>query len=238
MIARYTARFTDDFIQDFEAAGNSVNIRYVDVDDDPDAFRTTLANEVAFQLGTVDGYFIGPNDIGLALEYNGLADITPFIRALDSRIEDWNDIFVGYRRYVSQYEGRIVSVPVGGDTELMYYRRDILDYFNLTVPRTWEEYGEVASKIHGQTYEGIQLIGSCIGRRAGQCPGFSVANMIIASITQTKRPTEGHLFDTKDLNPLITPAVMEEVLRLLDLQVKYGSSKGMYNFDRCFQVFL
>jgi hypothetical protein len=193
----------------------------------------TIANEAAFQLGNVDGFFVGQSGLGIALEFDGLADMTPYLQAVEDRYDDWNDIFEGYRQHFSRYQGKTVSIPIGGDAHFMYYRRDILEHFNLSIPRTWEEYGDVAATVHGQSFEGEIISGGCVGRSGQSCPGYIVANMIIASMTQARGPSEGHTLDTFDLSPLVSDAVIAETLKLLEVQTENGSKDGKF-----IQVFL
>jgi ABC-type glycerol-3-phosphate transport system substrate-binding protein len=133
---------------------------------------------------------------------------------------------LGYRKWVAQYDQKILLFPLDGDFFSMYYRRDVLKAFNLTVPRTWEEYTAVAAAVHNQTFDGKVLTGSCIGRSIG-CAGAYWANLVISSYTQTHGASTGHLFDTTDMTPLTGP-VLEEALLMLEMQSKYGSEKGTF----------
>jgi multiple sugar transport system substrate-binding protein len=160
------------------------------------------------------------------VEYNGFADLTPYIQESSSRINDWSDVLLGYRQYIAQYDSRILMYPLDGDTFSLYYRRDIFEHFNLQVPRTWDEYVAVAAAIHDQEYENTTLIGNCIGR-INSCAGAYWANMILSTMTQTHGTSSGFMFDTADMTPLTGPA-LEETLRLLEEQVPYGAPEGMY----------
>jgi ABC-type glycerol-3-phosphate transport system substrate-binding protein len=185
-----------------------------------------IINEAVSQIGLYDGFFTNPTVTGSVVEYDGFADLTPFIGETAEKIAEWDDILLGYRKWVAQYEKKILLFPVDGDIFSMFYRRDVLKAFNLTVPRTWEEYTAVAAAVHNQTHEGKVLTGSCIGRSIG-CAGAYWANLVISSYTQTHGASTGHLFDTADMTPLTGP-VLEEALLMLEMQVKYGSEYGTF----------
>jgi multiple sugar transport system substrate-binding protein len=204
---------------------NGAVIVEINVIDAADLFPNII-NEAQSQLGLYDGFFTNPSVTGSVVEYEGFADLTPFIGETSEKTAEWEDILLGYRKWIAQYEGKVLMFPIDGDFFSMYYRTDVLAAFNLTVPRTWEEYAEVAAATHNQTFEGKVLSGSCVGRMFN-CAGPYWANLVISSFTQTHGASTGHLFDTADMNPLTGP-VLEEVLRLMELQVKYGSAEGMY----------
>jgi ABC-type glycerol-3-phosphate transport system substrate-binding protein len=169
-----------------------------------------IINEAVSQIGLYDGFFTNPTVTGSVVEYDGFADLTPFIGETAEKIAEWDDILLGYRKWVAQYEKKILLFPVDGDIFSMFYRRDVLKAFNLTIPRTWEEYTAVAAAVHNQTFEGKVLTGSCIGRTIG-CAGAYWANLVLSSYTQTHGASTGHLFDTADMTPLTGP-VLEEAL--------------------------
>jgi len=164
------------------------------------------------------------------VEYNGWADLTPYINENQGTV-NWADILLGYRENIAQYEGNIIMFPLDGDLLNLFYRKDILEHFNLKPPRTWDEYSEVAKAVHGQTYENQTLVGSCIGRVL-DCAGAYWANLVIASITQTLGPWSGHLFDTSNLDPLTGPALVQ-ALKWMEEQAAYGAPN---EFGDCFDL--
>ena len=84
-------------------------------------------------------------------------DLGKFVR--ESTILDWLDVFLAFREVTTVYEKRVYMIPLDGDVLSFFYRRDILEHFNLKVPRTWDEYAEVAEAVHGKTYNGTTLSG-------------------------------------------------------------------------------
>lgn len=190
-----------------------------------------IINEAQSQTGLYDGFLTPPSIAGNVVPYNGWQDLTPFIQESPERLEDWSDVLLGYRKYIAQYEGKIIMFPLDGDILSLYYRKDVFQAFNLTVPRTWEEYGQVSAKLHGKTFQNQTLIGSCIGRMPG-CAGTYWANLLISSMTQTQGQHSGHLLDPTNMQPLTGQAI-EQALQWMETQVEYGAED---EFGGCIRV--
>ena len=186
-----------------------------------------IINEAASKIALYDGFVAPPSVAGGIVEHDGWADLTGYIQESAANTAGWSDILLGYRKWVAQYQGKIIMYPLDGDLLTLYYRKDILEHYGLKVPRTWDEYSAVAGAVHGQTYENQTLVGSCIGRVV-DCAGAYWANLLISSLTQAQGLYSGHLFDTEDMTPLAAGAVLEQVLRWLEEQVKYGPSDGRF----------
>jgi len=203
---------------------------------------TELQNEVIFDAKNkqrqFDGYIINPIITGELSSNDGLFDLSEFIKNYDGNPSFWLDVLLFYRDILSTYDSKILLMPFDGDVFSLYYRKDLFDQHNISVPKTWDEYIKVANFFHGMPAEifnatsgKIQngtLAGSCIGRAPG-CGGAYWAQSILASMTQYSGTDKGSLLDTKDLSPLLGPA-MEETLRILEEQAKVGTSD---EFDGC-----
>ena len=81
-------------------------------------------------------------------------------------------MFAAHRDNVNNFEDVLHMVPMQGDVLSMCYRRDALEQFGLPVPKTWQDYSNVAAAAHGQSYGDATLIGFCVPRRKG-CSGCS-----------------------------------------------------------------
>lgn len=172
--------------------------------------------------GLYDGYFTNTVILGTAAMLDGFHDLTPYIK--DSQNVDWADILPAFRNYMMSFEDNIYLIPLDGDALSLYYRRDVLEAFGLEVPRTWNEYNRVAKAVHGKTYNGTKLHGSCLSRKLGD-HGMFWYHMVLSTITQTHGTAMGSLFDTEDMTPLLGEAAAE-MLRLHEEQVKYGTPDG------------
>jgi multiple sugar transport system substrate-binding protein len=66
--------------------------------------------------------------------------IVPFPeRVLEDPAYDWRDVADGIRRRVVVWNRRVVAVPLGFETMMLWYRGDIWQKHGLAEPRTWAE---------------------------------------------------------------------------------------------------
>ena len=221
----------DPYIPPFEdMMDGKVTVEIVSYDQDPfGQLFETIESEARTQGTLFAGYITPPSPMGDVAPLDGWADYTAFIQ--NGRAEEWVDILPAYREYVASFESKILTYPLDGDLLLYYYNRAILEAFNLTVPRTWEEYNEVAAAVHGQTFEGKTLSGSCLGRVKG-CAGSYWAHAVLSSMTNTQGPAAGSLFSTNDMSPL-TGEAMECTLEIMKESVRYGSPNEL---DGCWEI--
>ena len=163
--------------------------------------------------------YTNPVILGTAAMLNGFLDLTPFVK--ESKYADWTDVLLDLRKHVTTFEDSIYLILLDGDTHTLFYRKDVLESFNLTVPRTWDEYNAVAKAVHGKEFEGKVLSGSCVGRKMGDHAQYW-SHLILSTITQTDGTSSGSLFDTSDMTPLTTGEAVTEILRIQEEQAKYG----------------
>ncbi len=127
-------------------------------------------------------------------------------------------------------------IPFDGDLLHLFYNKDILEYYNFQPPRTWQEYNDIAEQVHNKVFPltNKTLIGSCIGRAPVPHCGAGIAwsVQVLSSMTQTKGSSEGSLFDTKDMTPLTSDALVE-TLKIFERQLKYGHPDEL---NRCFDL--
>ena len=100
---------------------------------------------------------------GVELDAAGLLeDLDPYI-AKDDKI-DLNDVAPYFREFGQKVGGKTKLLMVDGDFQMVYYRKDVLEDAGLQPPQSWEDYLEVASKIHGKDMndDGESDFGSCI----------------------------------------------------------------------------
>ena len=125
---------------------------------------------------------------------------------------------------------RIRLIPLDGDSLHLFYRRDLFEQNNLTVPRTWEEYQQAAEFFHGKPWgpNGTELVGSCVSRsitaptatQDGRCNAYWTS-LVLSSMTQTKGTTSGYLLDPTTAQPILGQA-LDETLRILSDQASVG----------------
>lgn len=175
--------------------------------------------------GLYDAYYTNPVILGSAAMLGGFLDLTEYVK--ESPYSDWIDVLSALRQYVTSFEDKIYIILLDGDTHTMFYRKDVLDYFGLKPPRTWNEYNEVARKVHGSVFNNITISGSCLSRMQGDHFMYFI-HLVLSTITQTQGTSEGSLFDTKDMAPLTGEAV-KEMLRIHQEQAKYGTPDEFYD---------
>lgn len=214
----------------FSAERPDVNVEIVELAGNSNLFKNII-NEAKSKTGLFDIFITPPHVMGDIVEEDGWADLTDFIQSNKFRGQDWSDIFLGYRKWISQFQDKILMFPLDGDVLSMFYREDILEEFGLEVPRTWDEYNFVANATHGKVFQNKTLTGSCIGRMPG-CAGAYWANLVLSSMTQTKGMSTGSLFDTSDMTPLLGEA-FEKTLEWMETQSKYGPDNEL---DKCIGV--
>ncbi len=115
---------------------------------------------------------------GVELDAAGLLeDLDPYI-AKDTKI-DLADVAPYFREFGQKVGGKTKMLMVDGDFQMVYYRKDILEKAGLAPPKTWDEYIDVASKIHGQDMN---------GDGAGQTTAFARSRSVMANpILPSKR---------------------------------------------------
>lgn len=205
--------------EQFKKERPDVEIEIIKLDGNTALFQNII-NEAKSKTGLFDIFITPPHVMGDIVEEDGFADLTGFVQSSAFRGEDWSDIFLGYRKWISQFQEKILLFPLDGDALSMFYRKDVLKEFGLQVPRTWDEYIAVANATHGKTFKNQTLTGSCVGRMKG-CAGAYWANLVLSSMTQQKGMTSGSLFDTSNMKPLLGEAFVQ-TLKWMETQASFG----------------
>ena len=112
---------------------------------------------------------------GVELDAAGLLeDMDPYI-AKDTKI-DLDDVAPYFREFGQKVGGKTKLLMVDGDFQMVYYRKDVLEKAGLQPPKTWEEYLDVASKIHGKDMngDGEADYGSCIFKKRNAQSYFAI----------------------------------------------------------------
>ena len=96
-------------------------------------------------------------------------DLTTWVSS-DSDL-DWPDVLPYVRNVHSSYAGRVYSLPLEVTMNLLYYRKDLFEAANLSVPLTWEEVGAIAGGWNGSALAAAlgTPYGMCLEIRKGGC---------------------------------------------------------------------
>ena len=167
---------------------------------------------------------------GVELDAAGLLeDLDPYI-AKDDKI-DTADIAPYFREFGQKVGGKTKLLMVDGDFQMVYYRKDVLEKNGLAPPKTWEDYLEVASKIHGQDMngDGEGDFGSCIFKKRNAQSYFAVQTFA-APIVQTQGTAQGFHFDNKTMKPIVNNEGWKKAFELYKETGKYGPPEEL-NMD-------
>ena len=134
--------------RDFEQhTGGKVKIEIKRAPSMPALFEE-IENDAKSGGGLFDAYYTNPTILGTAAMLDGFMDLTEYVK--QSPYADWTDVLLALRTYVTSFEDKIYLVLLDGDTHTLFYRKDVLQAYGLDVPRTWNEYNEVAKAVHGK----------------------------------------------------------------------------------------
>jgi multiple sugar transport system substrate-binding protein len=167
---------------------------------------------------------------GVELDAAGLLeDLDPYI-AKDDKI-DLDDIAPYFREFGQKVGGKTKLLMVDGDFQMVYYRKDVLENAGLEPPKTWEDYLDIASKIHGQDMndDGVADFGSCIFKKRNAQSYFAIQTFA-APIVQTHGTAQGFHFDNSTMKPLINNDGWKKAFELYKETGKYGPPEEL-NMD-------
>ena len=200
----------------------------------------TVLTDIASGANAYDAYVFAPQWI---VDFaDGLEDITSKVNA-DDAIE-WEDIAPFFRDFSTQYQGRIYTVPVDGDFQMVYYRIDILDSLGLDPPNTWEDYINIARAADGRDTDGdgTDEYGSCIAKKPS-AQSYWMFISVASAFLQTQGTAQGAFFSTDDMTPLYNNPAVAEALRIYkdstqygppdELNLDVGDTRGLFTSGRC-----
>ena len=180
---------------------------------------------------------------GVELAAAGLLEnLDPYI-AKDNKI-DLQDIAPYFREFAQKIGGHTMVIQVDGDFQMVYYRKDVLEKAGLQPPKTWEDYLDVASKIHGQDMngDGQPDYGSCIFKKRNAQSYFAIQT-IAAPIVQTMGTAQGFHFDAATMKPVINNEGWKKAFELYketgkygppeELNMDIGDTRGLFKAGRC-----
>jgi multiple sugar transport system substrate-binding protein len=180
---------------------------------------------------------------GVELAAAGLMeDMDPYI-AKDTKL-DAADIAPYFREFGQKIGGKTQLLMVDGDFQMVYYRKDILDAAGLQPPKTWQDYVDVASKIHNKDMngDGVADYGSCIFKKRNAQSYFAIQT-VAASFVQTNGTAQGFHFDGATMKPIINNEAWKKAFELYketgkygpaeELNMDIGDTRGLFKTGRC-----
>jgi multiple sugar transport system substrate-binding protein len=188
---------------------------------------------------------VGVFAAGWAVELDAaglLTDLDPYV-AKDTKL-DPNDIAPYFREFGQKIGGKTKVLMVDGDFQMVYYRKDVLDAAGLAPPKTWDEYIDVASKIHNKDMngDGVNDYGSCIFKKRNAQSYFAIQT-VAASYVQTKGTAQGFHFDGATMKPVINNEAWKKAFEVYkktgeygppeELNMDIGDTRGLFKAGRC-----
>ena len=180
---------------------------------------------------------------GVELDSAGLLeDLTPYVEK-DTKL-DLNDVAPYFRDFGQKIGGKTKLLMVDGDFQMVYYRKDVLEKAGLQPPKTWNQYVEVASKIHGQDMngDGSGDYGSCIFKKRN-AQSYMAIQTVAASYVQTQGTAQGFHFDGATMKPIVNNEAWKKAFEVYketgkygppeELNMDIGDTRGLFKAGRC-----
>ncbi|MFN0192853.1 MAG: ABC transporter substrate-binding protein [Aestuariivirga sp.] len=167
---------------------------------------------------------------GVELDAAGLLeDLDPYV-AKDTKV-DLADVAPYFREFGQKIGGKTKLLMVDGDFQMVYYRKDVLEKAGLAPPKTWDEYLDVASKIHGQDMngDGQPDYGLCTFKKRNAQSYFAVQT-IAASYVQTMGTSQGFHFDSATMKPIVNNEAWKRAFEIYKETSKYSPPEEL-NLD-------
>lgn len=220
------------------ATGAKVNVITVPFSD----LYQQILTDAATGTNSYDGYLFAPQWMVDYIVPGYLEDLTPRIAA-DSGLE-WEDISPFFRDFSASYNGKVYTIPLDGDFQMVYYRTDVLADLGMSPPETWDDYLAIAAAAHGKDFngDGDSDYGSCIGK-ARNNQGYWFITSIASAFLQSQGTSQGAFFDTETLEPLSNNAGFAKALEFYVASTQYGppdelnlgvgDTRGLWTAGRC-----
>jgi len=201
-----------------------------------------ILTDLATGTNSYDAFVFAPQWMGDYITPGYLEELTPRVKA-DKDIQ-WEDIAPFFRDFSATYQGKIYTIPLDGDFQMVYYRTDILAQGGDKPPETWDDYIALAKKYHGKDLNGDGKgdYGSCISKKRAAQAYWAIWS-VAGAFLQSKGTGEGSFFNLDDMQPLTNNEAFAAVLDVYKETTKYGppdelnldvgDTRGLYTSGRC-----
>src|SRR5467141_1009768 len=224
---------------DFEkATGAKVQIITVPFSD----LYQKVLTDFATKTNSYDAAVFDPQWMGDYVPPGYLEDLTDRVKN-DTALQ-WNDIAPFFRDFSATFKGHVYTIPLDGDFQMVYYRKDLLQRDGLQAPATWDDYISVAKHFQGKDLngDGKPDYGSCLAmKRSAQSYWAWIS--IAAAFLQSQGTKQGTFFNTDNMQPLTNnpgAAAALDVYKQLSkigpptqLNDDVGDSRGLFVTGRC-----
>ena len=201
-----------------------------------------LLTDFATGTNSYDAAVFAPQWMVDFIEPGYLEDITDKVKA-DKALK-WDDIGAFFRDFSATYNGKVYTIPLDGDFQMVYYRTDLLDQAGLKPPKTWDDYIAIAKAFQGKDLngDGKPDYGSCIAKKRN-AQSYWMITSVAGNFIQTQGTSQGAFFDTETMKPLVNNDAFKEALKVYVETTKYGppdeinldvgDTRGLFTTGRC-----
>ena len=221
-----------------QMTGAKVNVVVVPFSD---LYQQILTDAVT-GTNSYDAWVFAPQWMADFVPAGIMEDLTPRVRT-DKQIQ-WDDIAPFFRNFSATYGGKIYTIPLDGDFQMVYYRTDVLKSLGMAPPKTWDDYLAIAKAANGKDWngDGKPDYGSCIAKKRN-AQSFWMFWSIFGGFVQSKGTQQGSFFDLDTMKPLVKNEAFAEALRIYkettrygppdELNLDVGDTRGLFVSGRC-----
>jgi multiple sugar transport system substrate-binding protein len=201
-----------------------------------------ILTDMATRTNSFDAFVFDPQWMGDFVPPGFLEELTGRVQA--DKVLQWNDITPFFRDFSASYQGRIYTVPLDGDLQMVYYRSDLLKKDGLQPPATWDDYLSIAQRYNGKDLNGDGKgdYGSCIAKKRS-AQSYWMFWSIAGSFLQTQGTSQGAFFDVNTMKPLVDNPAFAAALDVYkkttqygppgELNLDVGDTRGLFTSGRC-----
>ena len=224
---------------DFEKlTGAKINVITVPFSD----LYQKLLTDFATGTNSYDAAVFAPQWMVDYIEPGYLEDITSRVKG-DAALK-WDDIGAFFRDFSATYNGKVYTIPLDGDFQMVYYRSDLLKQANMAPPKTWDDYLAIAKAFQGKDLDGDGKpdYGSCIAKKRNAQSYWMILS-VAGGFLQAKGTGQGLFFDTDTMQPLTNNEAFKKALSVYVETTKYappdeinldvGDTRGLFTSGRC-----
>jgi multiple sugar transport system substrate-binding protein len=201
-----------------------------------------LLTDFATGTNSYDAAVFAPQWMVDYIEPGYIEDITERVKA-DAALK-WDDIGPFFRDFSATYNGKVYTIPLDGDFQMVYYRSDLLEQAGMAAPKTWEDYIAIAKAFHGKDLDGDGNAdyGSCIAKKRSAQSYWMILS-VASGYIQSQGTSQGVFFDTETMAPLVNNEAFKAALTAYVETTKYGppdeinldvgDTRGLFTTGRC-----
>ncbi|MCS7056837.1 MAG: extracellular solute-binding protein [Thermoflexales bacterium] len=222
-----------------EMTGATINVVTVPFAD----LYQKILNDFATGTNSFDVIVFAPQWMVDYIEPGYLEDLTDRVKA-DPDIQ-WDDIGLFFRDFSATYNGRIYTIPLDGDFQMVYYRTDIAKELGLQPPKTWDDYIAFAKAVSEKqltTDDGKPVYGSCIAKKKA-AQSYWMITSIASAFIQSQGTGQGAFFDLETFKPLYNNEAFARALEIYKETTQYGppdeinldvgDTRGLWTAGQC-----